>query len=222
MMHESNEFLNSPPTKSVRFGGKVTEVLSKYSQGHKDDFELLKHQLSDPDIKDGQIINWLQEFRFSVTYLTIDYEQLVNIVLKLPWLNRSKEVVEEYFAFLGNLVSAQTVYLRPCLNMIVSNFVPARVVISEGDVHISDSEDEDDGIVARFNTCHRTLQMIAQYVPSAPRFLMPILVEKFPYIKKSPRVMECYVHNLLRITVYFPVIRQEILELIIEKLLKID
>ncbi|KAM3916647.1 RNA polymerase I-specific transcription initiation factor RRN3 isoform 1-T2 [Leptodactylus fuscus] len=222
MMAESSEFLNSPPKKTVRFGGKVTEVLSKYSQGDKNDFELLKHQLSDPEIKDLQIINWLRELRVSVTYLTVDYEQLVNIVLKLPWLNRGKEVVEEYLAFLGNLVSAQTVYLRSCLNMIVSNFVPARVIVSEGDVQISDSEDDDDDVVPRFNTCHRSLQMIAQYVPSTPRFLMPILIDKFPYIKKSARVMECYIHNLLRITVYFPMLRLEILELVIEKLLKLD
>ncbi|XP_063790424.1 RNA polymerase I-specific transcription initiation factor RRN3 [Pseudophryne corroboree] len=222
MMTESNEFLCSPPKKTVRFGGKLTDVLTKYSQGNTQDFELLKHQLSDPEIKDVQIVSWLHELRISVTYLTVDYEQLVSIVLKLPWLNRSKEVVEEYLAFLGNLVSAQTVYLRSCLNMIVSHFVPARVLISDGNVHVSDSEDEDEDIFARFNTCHRALQIIAQYVPSAPRFLMPILVDKFPYVNKSPRILECYIHNLLRITIYFPVLRLEILELAIEKLLKID
>ncbi|XP_068100881.1 RNA polymerase I-specific transcription initiation factor RRN3 [Hyperolius riggenbachi] len=222
MMAETNEFLSSPPKKTVRFGGKLTEVLLKYSQGNTHDFELLKHQLSDPEIKDVQIMNWLHELRISVTHLTIDYEQLVSIVLKMPWLNRSKEVVEEYLSFLSNLVSAQTVYLRPCLNMIVSHFVPARITIAEGDVNISDSEDEDDDIVQTFNTCHRALQMVAQYVPSAPRFLMPILVEKFPYINKPARVLECYIHNLLRITVYFPKLRLEVLELVIEKLLKID
>ncbi|KAM4025781.1 RNA polymerase I-specific transcription initiation factor RRN3 isoform 1-T2 [Anomaloglossus baeobatrachus] len=222
MMAESNEFLSSPPKKTVRFGGNLTDVLSNYSQGNLSDFELLKHQLSDPEIKDGQIINWLRELRASVTYLTIDYEQLVSIVLNLPWLTRGREVVEEYLAFLGNLVSAQTVYLRPCMNMVVSHFIPARVIISEGKVQISDSEDENEDIVPKFNTCHRALQLIAQYAPSAPRFLMPILVEKFPYIKKSSRIMECYIHNLLRVTVYFPMLRLEILQLIIEKLLKID
>ncbi|XP_073447283.1 RNA polymerase I-specific transcription initiation factor RRN3 isoform X4 [Aquarana catesbeiana] len=221
-MSESYVFLSSPPKKTVRFGGKVTEVLSKYSQGNTQAFELLKHQLSDPEIKDVQIINWLHELRISVTHLTIEYEQLVSIVLKLPWLNRSKEVVEEYLSFLGSLVSAQTVYLRSCINMIVSHFLPSRVTIIEGDINISDSEDGDEDIVATFNTCHRALQIIAQYVPSAPRFLIPILVEKFPYVNKSPRVLECYIHNLLRITVYFPVLGLEILELVTEKLLKID
>uniref|UniRef100_A0A8C0WQI0 RNA polymerase I-specific transcription initiation factor RRN3 n=1 Tax=Castor canadensis TaxID=51338 RepID=A0A8C0WQI0_CASCN len=221
MLALENDFFNSPPRKTVRFGGTVTEVLLKYKKGETNDFELLKNQLSDPDIKDDQIINWLLEFRSSIMYLTKDFEQLISILLRLPWLNRSQTVVEEYLAFLGNLVSAQTVFLRPCLSMIASHFVPPRVIIKEGDVDVSDSDDEDDNLPANFDTCHRALQIIA-YVPSTPWFLMPILVEKFPFVTKSERTLECYVHNLLRISVYFPTLRHEILELIIEKLLKLD
>ncbi|XP_054389560.1 RNA polymerase I-specific transcription initiation factor RRN3-like isoform X5 [Pongo abelii] len=187
-----NDFFSSPPRKTVWFGGTVTEVLLKYKKGETNDFELLKNQLLDPDIK------------------------------RLPWLNRSQTVVEEYLAFLANLVSAQTVFLRPCLSMIASHFVPPRVIIKEGDVDVSDSDDEDDNLPANFDTCHRALQIIARYVPSTPWFLMPILVEKFPFVRKSERTLECYVHNLLRISVYFPTLRHEILELIIEKLLKLD
>ncbi|MBZ3875656.1 RNA polymerase I-specific transcription initiation factor RRN3 [Sciurus carolinensis] len=222
MIALENEFFNSSPRKTVRFGGTVTEVLLKYKKGETNDFELLKNQLSDPNIKDDQIINWLLEFRSSIMYLTKDFEQLINILLKLPWLNRSQTVVEEYLAFLGHLVSAQTVFLRPCLRMIASHFVPPRVIIKEGDIDVSDSDDEDDNLPANFDTCHRALQIIARYVPSTPWFLMPILVEKFPFVRKSERTLECYVHNLLRISVYFPTLRHEILELIIEKLLKLD
>uniref|UniRef100_G3QLR0 RRN3 homolog, RNA polymerase I transcription factor n=1 Tax=Gorilla gorilla gorilla TaxID=9595 RepID=G3QLR0_GORGO len=165
-----NDFFNSPPRKTVRFGGTVTEVLLKYK-------------------KDDQIINWLLEFRSSIMYLTKDFEQLISIILRLPWLNRSQTVVEEYLAFLGNLVSAQTVFLRPCLSMIASHFVPPRVIIKEGDVDVSDSDDEDDNLPANFDTCHRALQIIARYVPSTPWFLMPILVEKFPFVRKSERTL---------------------------------
>lgn len=49
----------------------------------------------------------------------------VCLVQRLPWLGRSPAVVEEYLAFLSNLVSAQTVYLRACLKMVVSNFIPS-------------------------------------------------------------------------------------------------
>ncbi|XP_069859542.1 RNA polymerase I-specific transcription initiation factor RRN3 isoform X1 [Dipodomys merriami] len=222
MLTLENDFFNSPPRKAVRFGSTVPEVLLKYKKGETNDFELLKNQLSDPDIKDEQIISWLLELRSSIMYLTKDFEHLISIVLKLPWLNRSQAVVEEYLAFLGNLVSAQTVFLRPCLGMLASHFVPPRVIVKEGDIDVSDSDDEDDNLPAIFDTCHRALQIIARYVPSTPWFLMPILVEKFPFVRKSERILECYVHNLLRISVYFPTLRHDILELVIEKLLKLD
>uniref|UniRef100_A0A8U8BWH3 Uncharacterized protein n=1 Tax=Geospiza parvula TaxID=87175 RepID=A0A8U8BWH3_GEOPR len=209
----ADEFISSPPRKTVRFGGTLTEILLKYEKGDTTDFELLKHQLSDPDIKDAQIINWLHEFRASVAYLTKELGQLVNILLKLPWLRRSREVVEEYLGFLGNLVSAQTVHLRPCLRMIVAQFVPRKLLLSYS------------ALVLEFNIC-KTITFRSDFWflinYRTPQFLMPILVEFFPFINKSERTLECYVHNLLRVTVYLPTLRLQILELIIEKLLKLD
>uniref|UniRef100_A0A669FBB4 RRN3 homolog, RNA polymerase I transcription factor n=1 Tax=Oreochromis niloticus TaxID=8128 RepID=A0A669FBB4_ORENI len=199
---DGRDFLKTPSVKTVRFGGSVAETLEKHKHGDSSDYELLKHQLVDPEIKDAQIINWLQEFRTCVTHLTKDHEQLIYTILRLPWLGRSQAVVDEYLAFLGNLVSAQTVYLCACLNMVVSHFTP--------------------NLPRNFDHCHQALQLIIRYVPSTSRFLMPILQESFPFIQKSSRTLECYVHNLLRITVYIPSIRRDILELIIGKLLKLD
>ncbi|KAJ7305795.1 hypothetical protein JRQ81_010161 [Phrynocephalus forsythii] len=220
-MLAGDEFLRSPPRKTVRFGGTLEEILVKYQKGETSDFNLLKHQLLDPDIKDDQIINWLHEFRSSVTHLTKDFEQLISILLKVSWLRRSQAVVEEYLAFLSNLVSAQTIYLRPCLAMLVSHFIPPRITIRENNVDISDSDD-DENVPEGFNTCHRALQTIVKYVPLTPQFLMPVLAEKFPFVNKSERTLQCFVHNVLRISVYIPTLRREILELVIERLLKID
>lgn len=219
---DGRDFLNSPPMKTVRFGGTVAETLAKHKQGDSGDYELLKHQLADPEIKDAQIISWLQEFRSCVTQLTKDHEQLIYTVLRLPWVGRSQAVVEEYMAFLSNLVSAQTVYLCACLKMVVSHFTPKRVTICEGGVDISDSDDEDENLPRNFDQCHQALQLITKYVPSTSRFLMPILQENFPFIQKSSRTLEYYVHNLLRVTVYIPSIRRDVLELIIGKTLKLD
>ncbi|XP_053193666.1 RNA polymerase I-specific transcription initiation factor RRN3 [Scomber japonicus] len=219
---DGRDFMNSPPVKTVRFGGSVAETLAKHKRGDCGDYELLRHQLADPEIKDAQIINWLQEFRGCVTQLTKDHEQLIYTVLRLPWVGRSQAVVEEYMAFLSNLVSAQTVYLCACLKMVVSHFTPKRVTICEGGVDISDSDDEDENLPRNFDQCHQALQLITKYVPSTSRFLMPILQENFPFIQKSSRTLEFYVHNLLRVTVYIPSIRRDVLELIIGKMLKLD
>uniref|UniRef100_A0A7N6F945 RRN3 homolog, RNA polymerase I transcription factor n=1 Tax=Anabas testudineus TaxID=64144 RepID=A0A7N6F945_ANATE len=189
------DFLNTPPVKTVRFGGSVTETLAKYKKGDLSDYELLKHQLADLEIKDAQIINWLQEFRSCVTQLNKDHEQLIYTILRIPWVGRSQAVVEEYMAFLSNLVSAQTVYLCPCLKMVVSHFTPSMFPL---------------------------LGPQPYRKQTASRFLMPILQENFPFIQKSSRTLECYVHNLLRVTVYIPSIRRDVLELIIGRMLKLD
>uniref|UniRef100_A0A8C6KX42 RRN3 homolog, RNA polymerase I transcription factor n=1 Tax=Nothobranchius furzeri TaxID=105023 RepID=A0A8C6KX42_NOTFU len=199
---DGRDFLNSPPAKTVRFGGCVAETLEKARHGDTNDYELLKHQLVDPEIKDAQLISWLQEFRSCVTQLTKDHEQLVYTILRVPWADRCQAVVDEYLAFLGNLVSAQTVFLCACLKMAVSLFTPKRVTIHEGGVDISDSDDEDEG--------------------ETSRFLVPILQDNFPFVQKSSRTLECYVHNLLRVTVYLPSIRRDVLELVVGKLLKLD
>uniref|UniRef100_A0A665U724 RRN3 homolog, RNA polymerase I transcription factor n=1 Tax=Echeneis naucrates TaxID=173247 RepID=A0A665U724_ECHNA len=203
------DFLNSPPVKTVRFGGNVAEMLVKYKRGDCTDYELLKHQLGDPEIKDAQIINWLQEIRSCVTQLTKEHEQLIYTILRLQWVGRSQAVVEEYLAFLSNLVTAQTVYLCACLKMVVSHFTPKRVTICEAGVDMSDSDDEDESNFSLFQIF-------------TSRFLMPILQENFPFVQKSSRTLECYVHNLLRVTVYIPSIRGEVLEVIIGKMLKLD
>uniref|UniRef100_A0A672SNY5 RRN3 homolog, RNA polymerase I transcription factor n=1 Tax=Sinocyclocheilus grahami TaxID=75366 RepID=A0A672SNY5_SINGR len=214
---EDRDFLNTPPKKTVRFGGTVSNTLAKLQKGDTSDYELIKHQLSDPDIKDAQIISWLQEFRTCVTQLGKDHEQLIYVVLKLPWLGRSQAVVEEYLAFLSNLVSAQTVYLRACLRMVVSNFAPSKIYYSIASLHSHCSD-----LPRTFDQCHQALQLIARYVPSTSRFLMPILSDKFPFVQKSSRTLECYVHNLLRVSVYIPDLRRDILELIISKMLTLD
>ncbi|KAJ0058424.1 hypothetical protein NL108_014638, partial [Boleophthalmus pectinirostris] len=225
---DDRDFLTTSLVKTVRFGGTVADTLGQIQEGEwtwgdLSDYVLLQQQLTDPEIKDSQIVNWLQEFRNCVTLLSKEHEQLIHTVLRLPWVGRSQAVVEGYLAFLSNLVSAQTVYLCPCLRMVVTHFIPSELfffvtgqcTIGYTSVYFSD-------LPRNFEQCHHALQLISKYVPSTGRFLTPILQEKFPFIQKSPRTLECYVHNLLRVSVYLPSVRRDILEIIIDKMLQLD
>uniref|UniRef100_A0A8C7P3S6 RRN3 homolog, RNA polymerase I transcription factor n=1 Tax=Oncorhynchus mykiss TaxID=8022 RepID=A0A8C7P3S6_ONCMY len=188
---EGRDFMNTPPLKTVRFGGNVVATLAKFKQ-------------------DAQIINWLQEFRNCVTQLSKDHEQLIYVALRLPWLGRSPAVVEEYLSFLSNLVSAQTVYLRACLKMVVSNFKPSEFLPVCVDILI---------------TQYGYFEDVLFFLPfqrDTSCFLMPILIDNFPFVQKSSRTLECYVHNLLRVAVYIPSLRRDVLELIISRMLKLD
>jgi len=65
-------------------------------------------------------------------YVNMTLSSMVLVVLypqRLPWLGRSPAVVEEYLAFLGNLVSAQTVFLCACLKMVISHFTPSKAFL---------------------------------------------------------------------------------------------
>lgn len=69
---------------------------------------------------------------------------------------------------------------------------------------------------------HKTLQYFLQLIPSASRILSSILVSTFPYQDDSKRAHIIYVQNLLRLIVYAPELRGEVLALITERLVKID
>ncbi|XP_066291736.1 RNA polymerase I-specific transcription initiation factor RRN3-like isoform X1 [Branchiostoma lanceolatum] len=202
--------------KSVRFGGEIVEVLKNYKRGQETEYHLLVHQLSDPDIKPQTLICWLKELKGCVAFLTKEFETLVGVILKISWANSEDEVVKEFLSFLGNLVSAQTFYLRACLKMLVKTLVP-RV---SNEVPLDEIKIEEYN--RTFENAHSALQRVLHIVPLAPKFLAPVLADCFPYMKKDAFVQECYVRNLLQMTSYVPSLRLPILELIIDRMIRID
>ena len=65
-------------------------------------------------------------------------------------------------------------------------------------------------------------QILKLLLNRAPRLLMPMLTEIFPYMTRDIYIQECYVKNLLHVTLYIPSLRQSILELIVDKMIKLD
>ncbi|KAK3717338.1 hypothetical protein QZH41_011569, partial [Actinostola sp. cb2023] len=73
-----------------------------------------------------------------------------------------------------------------------------------------------------FTRAHSGLQAILELVPTTPKFLLPVLADFFPYIKKHKIYQTSYLKNLLHITQYLPLLREEILECVINHITKID
>lgn len=69
---------------------------------------------------------------------------------------------------------------------------------------------------------HKSLQYLLQLLPQAARVLSAVLVSSFPYHTESGRAHIVFVKNLLRITEYAPELRAHVLNLITERLVKID
>ncbi|KAH7023266.1 RNA polymerase I-specific transcription initiation factor RRN3 [Ilyonectria destructans] len=141
---------------------------------------------------------------------------LVKTILKCSWLGRDDAFVKVFTHFLAALVSAQGSYLSPVLGMMVEKFSDTRTSVwCVPDFPEVNRETMRDRL-------HSTLQYLLQMFPSAIPVLENLLGSKFPFPDESMRVHMAYIHNLLRIKNYVPVLRDEVLDLIINRVVKID
>ncbi|KAJ3526786.1 hypothetical protein NM208_g11021 [Fusarium decemcellulare] len=141
---------------------------------------------------------------------------LVRTILKCSWLGRDDDFVKVFTHFLAALVSAQGSYLSPVLAMMVDKFSDSRSSVwTVPDFPEVSRESMRDRL-------HGTLQYLLQMFPSAVPVLENLLSSKFPFPDQSMRVHMAYVDNLLRIKDYVPILRDEVLDLILNRVVKID
>ncbi|KAF4456464.1 hypothetical protein F53441_1414 [Fusarium austroafricanum] len=141
---------------------------------------------------------------------------LVKTILNCSWLGRDDAFVKVFTHFLAALVSAQGSYLSPVLAMMVEKFSDSRPSVwSVPDFPEVSRETMRDRL-------HSTLQYLLQMFPSAVPVLETLLPDKFPFPKESMRAHMAYVDNLLRIKESVPDLRDEVLDLILERVVKMD
>ncbi|KAL9957553.1 hypothetical protein ACROYT_G039195 [Oculina patagonica] len=194
----------------------ILNALENVKQGKTKDYDMLIQTIADPDIKEIHLQRYLMALTSCSSSLTKQYDTLVGTVLNTRWAVCGDGTVEEFIEFLTSLVSAQTYYLRACLRMIVKLFIPG--ISKEAHLKTADSEDLD----KMFCNAHEALEAVLEVVPAVPQFLIPVLSENFPYMKKPTIFQASYVKNLLQVTKYLPKLRSKIMELIIDNLIKID
>ncbi|KAH7170705.1 RNA polymerase I-specific transcription initiation factor RRN3 [Dactylonectria macrodidyma] len=141
---------------------------------------------------------------------------LVKTILNCSWLGRDDAFVKVFTHFLAALVSAQGSYLSPVLGMMVEKFSHTRPSVW----CVPDFPEVSRETMR--SRLHSTLLYLLQMFPSAIPVLETLLGSKFPFPDESMRVHMAYIHNLLQIKNYVPVLRDEVLDLIINRVVKID
>ncbi|KAI0230182.1 RNA polymerase I-specific transcription initiation factor RRN3 [Lamellibrachia satsuma] len=200
---------------------QVPAALANYRQGSCNEYDKFLSQLSDPDIPNSTLVTYLRSLKDCAMLLGKEHEVLVGVMLKLNWSSRGGGVVREYKAFILNLVSSHTFYLRACLRMIITQFRP-KLVRAKGEAVAMVTEErrkEDEEV---FVHLHTLLKAIIHTVPMTPTVLLPLLIEYFPYMLLESYLQECYVKNVLQISYYLLSERCKLLELIVDRMTRLD
>ena len=200
---------------------EVRRAFAKRATGDNSGYDKLKEVYAPKkDEKDEPssttIKNYTVALLSNVSVLNKSNSELVHLVLKSEWLGRQEDYIAVYVRLLANLVSAHGIFLGDTMRMLVDNLTatpPSNGRISNLPA-VSRST-----IYAR---AHHAIQYLLQLIPAAGRVLSNALISTFPHETDSRRAHVVYVQNLLKLAVYAPQLRGEILTLITDRLVKID
>lgn len=230
--------IGARPVGEIR--NEIRDALDRHAQGQDEDYDLLKQTLQgkhvsyrddDDDDDDNHnhndgsvaIAKQRQELKGYFLALTAfaprlgrSCDGLVRSLLQCQWLGRDDQFAKIYIQFLAALVSAQGPRLTQVLSMIIDKFPSSR--------H-SEWAAEGWSLVTREvaqERLHVALRYILKLFPVAESVLEPILASKYPFYDEPKRSHLAYVDNLLRLRQYGPGLRNDIMDLIISRLIKID
>jgi RNA polymerase I specific transcription initiation factor RRN3. len=147
----------------------------------------------------------------------------------LPQFNL--DLADAYLNLILALVSANSVFLTPTLNMLwrcIQNTdaitLEDRQLILHYNIFKTD-ESRESMINCQFvknSRLHGTLSKVLSLVPKGHSEMFPLIASNFPF-KLAPLAKQaCYVKQCFTVLNYAPTIRQNILELCIDKCLEID
>ena len=200
---------------------EVRRAFAKKAAGNSSGYDKIKEIYSPKEDKEDLLTlrtlsGYTSALLGNVSALTKSNSDLVHIILKSQWLGLSEDYVSLFVRLLANLVSTHGTYLGETLRMLVENLtatppsngrLPSLPIISRSVI---------------YTRVHKALQYLLQVVPSASRMLSSALMNTFPNQSDPRRAHVIFVQNLLRLVVYTPELREEVLRLITERLVKID
>ncbi|KAL5018199.1 hypothetical protein ScPMuIL_003921 [Solemya velum] len=199
----------------------ICKILDEHKEGSTREYDVLLNELENPELESSVLASYLRSFRDNISRLDKKYEILVGVTLNLNCLSREQCVVQEFQSYLLNLVSAHTYYLKAVLRMLIRQFIP-----KFPRDQLLDEKPVDEELRGRymqiFSNVHKVLRAINSIVPMAPIILLPLLTDMYPYMTLHIYVQESYARNLLTIISYMPGSRQQILDLVVDKMLKLD
>ncbi|KAL5034391.1 hypothetical protein BDV3_003962 [Batrachochytrium dendrobatidis] len=158
----------------------------------------------------AQLCLYLKSFTLNVSKLSSTFQPLIMAILSIQWLGNDNTFSHIYCQFLENLVSAHAVYVSPVAKTLVQSIRNCLKLYPQ----LLPSQ--------LFDRIHTALERILHLVPTGPSFLLSILTVNFPHKTQDIEIQIFYVKSLLRITEYAPILRNQIISVIVEGVVQVD
>ncbi|KAK0392730.1 hypothetical protein NLU13_2225 [Sarocladium strictum] len=207
---------------------EVRRALEDHMRGDDSQYDILKemfgrdkHSDSAQDETEGGRAQELQGYVVALTScITMLKDKncngLVKQILQSAWLGRDETYVKSFRHLLAALVSAHGSYLMPILGMLVEKFQDHK----SSAWSVPDAPDITRELMR--DRLHATVQYILQMFPAAVGVLENLIAHKFPFQDDDMPTHMAYIHNLLRLKDYVPSLEDEVLDLILDRVVKID
>jgi RNA polymerase I-specific transcription initiation factor RRN3 len=156
------------------------------------------------------LARWYRALTKNASLVRAEFKALLEALASFHF-RAPTETVREYCELLATLTTTVPALLSWCLTVFVKRFL-----VTNGE----EADEELTGTVMQ--TIHKHLEGILARVPAAPTSLFELLVMYFPHTYKDALVLQIYVKNLLQTFDYCPILKDQILTLIIERLLLMD
>ncbi|RCH96533.1 hypothetical protein CU097_012786 [Rhizopus azygosporus] len=218
-VEETNENVSKEKLNNLKLMMKtfILGALREKEQGNTSRYnELVELLYKDPSSPDApstlKLYTWIVVLSQSVSLLDKSCSNLVEAVLQVDWSFRNRGFVNAYIDFLENLVSAHAIYVAPIINSLVQGFrfrnqLPQNTKITR---------------TQAYDRYHEALQCILQLIPTGANSLFVSLVRHMPHKRFNSAEQAAYVKNILVVSEYVPVLRKQILGLIIDQMVQID
>ena len=208
-----------PHTKPDNEKFNLKLILEKYiGDENKFDFDyfisVLKQRQNDEDF----LKIFLTQLRQSVHMLDpkLFENSLINFIcFEVKWYNLNPELFKYLSEFLIDLNSAYTSYIYKTLTMLIKYFQINKE--SRDDAKLIDKDRTE-----LYKMCHTIINHLVKIAPFCKTHLVKQIDTLYPYMNKETNVQEAYIKNILNVIQYISELRLPLLEICIQKMLKID
>lgn len=201
----------------------LASILNDFKSSPEKKFELdsilnlIKKNQTNPKI----VAKFLQQLKQSVSLLSPDNfeNNVVNMALiEIKWptyFSHDPKILELLFEFFVDLNNAYTNYIYKSVSTIVKTFFTTC-----NDPALASQESID--CQAIYTLAHKIIESLFKIAPTCQAHVVKIVEQGFPYMIKESHVQRAFLSNVLRLANNYSNLRLQLLEICIQKLLKID